>query len=1035
MSDQSKERKRLLALEHCDVESIGRSGMFDALLRLATDLSGAVGAAVNLIDATRQVSLAAHHYDLPLTIARKDTFCTTVIEEDCVLEVPDAKCDPRFANNPFVSTTGGIRFYAGFPIRSADGFVLGALCLTDIKPHNLNAQQKDRLLALAEVASQLLDVHRADYGRRRRAALFQVQSEIFHQVAVGTPLNNLADKLIVALEAHLPGAHGALMKADTDGALHWVAGPSLPYEIATQCTCHESKTACLPCSVAAHGRVPIECADILADPRWRNSAACLIKANIAAFWSIPLFATGGALVGTFAIYFNAVHETNADERELVNVAASAAAILIEREAAHSSLVESERRLHEAQEIARLGAYSVYANGKVRTSSVITNEILGLPRDLLTVSTEVYNRMILPEDLPAVLAYRLQAEQSEVPIKITYRIRRQSDDAIRWIEGYGRHVRDPDGKVLRFTGVIQDITERRLAEQSLRLNQRAVDSSSTGIVIIDALQHDMPIIHVNPAFERMTGYSSDEIVGKNSCLFQNDEGNKPVLTQLKHAFKNHQEGHVLLRNFRRNGEEYWVDLNTAPVRDEHGIITHYVGFQNDCTDRIRYEKELAHQAGHDMLTGLANRSLLVDRLDQALLRGCIDPKVACHAVTFIDLDHFKLINDSLGHSAGDQLLKECACRIASQVDPRDTVARMGGDEFVILLHDVADEVTAVRQIDAILATLNAPFLIDGQKMSVTASAGIALYPAHGDTASALLRHADVAMYDAKSRGRAGSRVFSEALRLHAVDRLQIKEELIAALALQQFCLHYQPKIHAQSGELVGFEALVRWNHPSRGLLYPGSFIDAAEAFGMISDLGDWVMLEACRQAATWHMTRRFPVPVAVNVSAAQFRKSDFFDGVQRTLAETGLAPKHLELEITESLVMESPEQFIHILAQLHELGVAISVDDFGTGYSSLSFIKQFPIDNLKIDRSFVNDISTDPSDAAICNTIITMAHNLGLQVIAEGVETIEQAAFLRDHGCDILQGFLIAKPLSADADFGIFPRIFGISQNLQTVGPS
>ena len=1030
MSGCANERRRLQALQQCDVEGIGRSGMFDALLRLATDLSGIPGAAVNLIDATRQINLAAYKLDLPTTINREDTFCTTVIEEDRVLEVRDASLDPRFAGNPSVTPEDGIRYYAGFPIRSPDGFALGTLCLVDFVPRSLDASQRDRLLTLAEVASQLLEVHRADYGRRRRAALLQIQSEVFHEVAVGTPLRDLAIKLIGALETHFPSARGALMKADCDGVLHWVAGPSLPHEISTRFACLEPDLSGLPCTVAAHGRLPVQCTDISADPVWCQSASCLVKANIAGFCSTPLFATGGALVGTFDVYFQSVYEPSVDERELISLVTNSAAILVERDAALSSLVESERRLHEAQEIAQLGAYSVNADHNVRTGSSITNAILGLPADSPALSTVAFNRMIVPEDLPAVLAFRRDAEQSDAALKITFRIRRHGDDAVRWIEGRGKQMRDADGKITRFAGVIQDITDRRLADQALRLNQRAVDSSSTGIVIVDALATDTPVTYVNPAFERLTGYPKEEIIGR-SCLFlQREHRNQPSLRKLRRAFKLHQECHALLRNFRRNGDEYWVELNTAPIRDEHGTVTHFVGFQNDCTDRIRYENELAHQAGHDTLTGLANRSLLQDRLEQSLLRGGDDAKSACHALTFIDLDHFKLINDSLGHAAGDLLLKECARRIKSQIDAQDTVARMGGDEFVILLHDVGNEAGAVRQIDAVLAALNTPVTIDGHSMSITASAGIALFPAHGDTASALLRHADVAMYDAKSRGRAGIRVFSDELRLHAADRLKLKEELITALAQQQFCLHYQPKIDARSGDLVGFEALVRWNHPSRGLLYPGSFIDATESFGMISELGTWVMEQACRQAAAWHRTRRFPVTVAVNVSAAQFRKGDFVSGVERILADTGLAAKQLELEVTESLVMESPEQFIQVLAQLHELGITISIDDFGTGYSSLSFVKQFPIDYLKIDRSFVNDISTDPSDAAICETIITMAHNLGLLVVAEGVETIEQAAFLRDHGCDILQGYLISKPLPADADFGVFPREFRLRAPLQ-----
>lgn len=1020
---------RLLALQDYDIDNIGRSGIFDALLELATELSGVPGAALNMMDATRQINLASFNLNVPVSVARKDTFCTSVIEKDDIVEICDASGDPCYSSNPFVVGAAGLRYYAGFPVRSPAGFVLGALCLLDNVPHRLDELQKKHLLKLASIASQLLEVHRAEYRRRRIAALLKSHSSVLHQTALGAPLHDLTEQLIGSLESQLPGTRASLMGADATGALRWLAGPSLPAALADRCARLEPSSAGLPCPAAALGGQPILCTDIAADPIWAIRAAFLVEFGIAAFWSIPLLATDGRLVGTLALYFDHPHVPSDDERGLVDLIVASTAIVIERNAATQCLLESERQLKEAQEIAGLGAYSVSPDRSVRMGSAIAQKILGLPPVATVIPTEQYNSMIHPDDLLAVLAFRKELESSDAPLKITYRIIRANDGAVRWVEGHCMQMRDDDGNVLRCTGVIQDVTERRVAEQALRLNQRAVESSSTAIVIVDAINADMPVIYANPAFENMTGYALDEIVGRNLRILQGTKLIQPGRRELRHAIDNRQDGHALLHNFRKDGSDYWAEVSIAPVRDELGVVTHYVGFQNDCTDRIRYQNELAHQAGHDSLTGLANRNLLQDRLEQAILRSqaavAADATTpVCHAVTFIDLDHFKLINDSLGHAAGDLLLKECARRLCATVQQSDTVARMGGDEFVILLHDIADETAALRQIDAVLATLREPFLIDGQVMSVTASAGVALYPIHGETTSALLRHADIAMYAAKSNGRAGSRTFSDALRVRVTDSMQLKNELVTALSEKQFCLHYQPKINATTGVLVGFEALVRWNHPSRGLLYPGSFIDAAERFGLIYDLGAWVMEEACRQTAVWQRERRYKVSVAVNVSALQFRNVNFLSDVERILGSIDLNPKFLELEITESLVMESPEQFIHLLAKLHRLGVTISVDDFGTGYSSLSFVKQFPIDYLKIDRSFVNDITTDPSDAAICNTIITMAHNLGLLVVAEGVETEAQATFLREHGCDILQGFLISKPLPADADFGSFPRQIG-----------
>ncbi|MBC7500505.1 MAG: EAL domain-containing protein [Herminiimonas sp.] len=580
----------------------------------------------------------------------------------------------------------------------------------------------------------------------------------------------------------------------------------------------------------------------------------------------------------------------------------------------------------------------------------------------------------------------------------------------------------------------DIIDQRQAGEALRLDLAAFEASHEGAVIVDALQRDMPMIYVNPAFCALTGYTRKEVLGRNCRFLQGAENNQPGLHNLRHALLDKVDGYALLRNFRKDGTEFWVELRTTPVRDERGSVTHFVGFQTNVTDRVRYERRLKYQAGHDQLTGLPNRTAIQDRIDLSLERT---QDTDLNAVVLIGLDHFKLVNHGLGYGAGDLLLKECADRIRASLRKQDAVARLGGDEFVIFLHNVKSTRKAEQLVATVLAALSEPFALDDQVMSVSASAGIAIHPLHGSTTSSLLRAAGIALHEAKSLGRANATLFSDRMGGQASDNIQRKKELKAALAEDQFCLHYQPKIHARTGELMGFEALVRWNHPERGLLFPASFIQASEELGLICELGAWVMKEACSQMALWHGAGRPMVSVAVNVSATQFRSGSFLADVERTLEEAGLDAQFLELEVTESLAMENPIQFIEILSELHRLGVAISVDDFGTGYSSLSFIKQFPINFLKIDKSFVDDITNDPSDAAICDTIITLAHNLGLLVIAEGVVTVDQAEFLRELGCDILQGYLISKPLPSGADFGPYPFRFGqtsgylITHNLNT----
>ena len=1012
------ERLRLLELDTYEPERIENAAAFAAVLKLVTEIAGVRSAAVNLILAAEQVTAAVRNWDLPARCGREVSFCNTIVVNDEPFEVEDATLDARFRNNPLVDRLDGLRFYAGFPLRSPSGFALGALCLSDPLPGRLTPQQRAQIDGLAIIAETLLEAHRTERQRQRIASIMQVQSTVLQQAAMGDPLADLANSLIRGMESCIANTRASMTIVTEDKKrLRWIAGPSLPESFASACSNVAIDSTVSPCAMAAHTRQQVMSADIGADAATDHLRPLLQRFGIQSYWSIPLLAAGGELIGTFAVYFSDSHLLTASECAQFEMLSDTAAIIIERDFALRHLIESELQLKEAQEIARLGAYTVYVDTGRRTGSPITNEILGLPANLTSLSTEQFNTMIHPEDLPRLVEARTQANAEGGPLKTNYRIFRQTDGAVRWISGHGIPVRDVDGRITRYTGVMQDVTEQREAEISLRLYQRAIESSSNGVIIVDALDAQLPITYVNPAFEHLTGYNAREMQGRNCRFLQGTNTSQAGLREIRHALQHHCEGRAVLQNFKKNGDEFWVDLRIAPVRDDQGIVTHYVGFQTDITDRIRYERELAHQAGHDTLTGLANRSLLKDRVDQALIRSQGDAHLA---LVFIDLDRFKLINDSLGHAAGDLMLKESALRIQQQVREGDTVARMGGDEFVVLLNHVSDRQAAQRRTDDILQALNAPYTIAHHNLLISASAGIAMVPEHGDNTTELLRNADIAMYYAKSSGRSNSQFFSSALSATAAEKLELKESLQTALRQSQFCLHYQPKISASSGELVGFEALVRWNHPRQGLLYPVKFIDAAEEFNLIADLGTWVLQEACRQAVAWQQAGQYHVSVAVNVSASQFRKGTFVDEVIRTLAQSGLEARYLELEITESLVMESPEQFIQILAQLHRLGVTISVDDFGTGYSSLSFIKQFPINFLKIDKSFVHDISTDPSDAAICATIITMAHNLGLLVVAEGVETLEQAAFLRARGCDILQGYLISKPLPPQTAFGPFP---------------
>ena len=430
------------------------------------------------------------------------------------------------------------------------------------------------------------------------------------------------------------------------------------------------------------------------------------------------------------------------------------------------------------------------------------------------------------------------------------------------------------------------------------------------------------------------------------------------------------------------------------------------------ERERAEATVEHQAHYDLLTNLPNRTTFRDRLTVALAQAGRNRKML--AVLFVDLDRFKTIVDSLGHTIGDELLRSVAERLGASLEPGDTLARLGGDEFVILLPQINRADRAVRVAQRILEAVKPPFHFDHHELHVTMSIGITLYPYDGEDADTLLKNADTALYRAKEQGRNNYQLYTPAMNARAFERLALENSLRNAIEREEFSLYYQPQVHMKSGKILGTEAVLRWQHPDLGIVYPSEFIPIAEETGLIMQLGEWVIRTACAQNVLWQKAGLPPMTVAVNLSARQFQQQDLVEIVARILEETSLEPHWLEIEITEGIAMQNADYTNVLLRGLKEMGVRVALDDFGTGYSSLSYLKKFPIDTLKIDQSFVRDLSTDPNDAAIANAVIVLAHSLKLLVVAEGVETREQEAFLREHQCDTYQGFLFSSALPADS---------------------
>ncbi|QVL50901.1 MAG: EAL domain-containing protein [Thiocapsa sp.] len=636
------------------------------------------------------------------------------------------------------------------------------------------------------------------------------------------------------------------------------------------------------------------------------------------------------------------------------------------------------------------------------------EIFGYSREELAEMTWV--ELTYPPDLDADLAefqHVLAGTSDGYAMEKRY-VRK--DGGIVHTEIDVRVVRHEDGAVDYFVGTVADISERKRQEERRRLATALFDNTREGVVVTD---RDTRILQVNKAFVELTGYSEGDVLGRTPGFLRSDRHDAAFFDAMWRSLEDTGHWQGELWNRRKNGELYPVLLNISAVRDDAGRVIQYVGAFADLSRIKESESRLDFLVYHDPLTELPNRLLLVSRLDHAIDVAAREGQLV--ALLLLDLDRFKDVNDSYGHPAGDVLLRQTARRLGGCLVAADTLARLGGDEFAILLEDIVDPQDAARVAERLIAALGETTrLPDGSEVRIGASIGISVYEGHNEDAGEMLRQADAALYRAKEGGRSRFDFYTEDLTHSARLRVETERRLRCALAEGQLVAHYQPQVEIATGRVIGVEALVRWRDPERGLIPPGEFIPLAEETGLIGALGEWVLHEACRQGVRWMEAGIAPLVVAVNLSGYQLRQGDIVESVARVLRQTGFPADRLELELTESALMEREGDTAGVLDRLRAQGIRMAVDDFGTGYSSFAYLRRFRLDVLKIDKGFIDEIDQQQDARTIVDAIIAMGHALGLQVLAEGVETQSQLGILRDQGCDLFQGYLKSRPLDADA---------------------
>lgn len=845
--------------------------------------------------------------------------------------------------------------------------------------------------------------HELDHAKRQLEEQYRVQASIAREDSHVKSL----EAVCRMLEQQIPGVYSTIMLCDEKQTYFSEAiGPSLPSDFLDVLKDVPIGPDIGACGRAAYLGEMVICENLTTDVRWENYRDLVKHHRLGCCWAVPVLSSRGHLLGTLSLYRSPSGMPDDDELRLTTRVADLTALAIERHRDRQALLDSEKYHRSLFTHHPDAAYSLDLHGRIQSVNSQSESLTGLSANEL-LGTH-FSRFVEPADLPKVQALFKSALSGRA---LRYEIQGRNGHGEPLVLDVTTIPMRKGEQVTGVFGIAKDITERKASEARLRTLERGIEASFNGVSIVDATKPDMPIVYVNHAFSRITGYSKDEVQGRNCSFLQGPETAPEAIQEIQRSQSAQRESQVTLYNYRKNGERFWNELRISPVRNEHGETTHFINVISDVSQRIAHEEALAYQASHDDLTGAYNRSTFEERLKHEANLARLQDKLL--VVLFIDIDDFKPINDAFGHAMGDRLLATVAERLAMQLGPNDSLGRFGGDEFLVLLPRLEHEDQAQAIVDQLLAALTRPFRIDEHEFRLSASIGMASSRELVlQLPQQLIVRADSAMYKAKQQGGNTAHWYRHHIGIEPSERVELRRDIQEAIEQNQFSLHYQPLMNAR-GEAVGFEALIRWQHPVKGMVSPGTFIPVAEITGQIIPISDWVLGQVCRDLPALKRLGAAGCRVAVNLSPMQFQRPTFLSSLHQRLRENDVPSHWLELEVTEGVLMEDRDAAISILNALRELDISVAIDDFGTGFSSLSYLKSLPVNKIKIDRSFVRDVVTDHRDRAIVQGVISMARSMGLQVVAEGVETDEQWQYLDDQGCDIFQGYLLSKPMPLD----------------------